>query len=188
MITPLQKTPLREKLTDAIREWAKQESIDLPEKILSGISISLEIDEKPGTKNVGSIEWMSSAITDDDIKEILANGRITPEPRTILEEMLRTGTREITTKIIERLIETRNLHIKRLHDLEYSTYNKATNLNSLLTRLKLPYRVDSLRLSGKTYQLRKVKLTTTTIIDSNKKIRVNILGRIRVKGSRYARD
>ncbi|MEI7513170.1 MAG: hypothetical protein WCJ74_00935 [bacterium] len=187
MITPLQKTPLKERIHEALLEWAEQEGIDLFKKT-SGISISLKIDELPGIKNTSTIEWTEFAVTEDNIKTILEDSRVTPEPRIILEEMLRLDTREITTEMVERLIKICSLRVKRLHDLQSSTHNKAANLNALLIRLKQPYRVDSQGLSGNVYRLRKVKLTQTTIIDWNKKIQVRISCGIQIKGSRHFKD
>jgi hypothetical protein len=187
MITPLQKKPLKERLANVIKEWAEHEGITLSKRT-PGMFVSLEIDEKPGTKNTSSIEWTASVITDKDIKEILTYSRITPEPRSILNEMLASGTREITTEMVEGLFE--NSLPENINDRYFFAMQKATNLNAVLIRLRLPYRVDSLRLgaTAKSYRLRKVKLTQTDIIDSSKKIQVNVSAEIRVRGSRYSKD
>lgn len=186
MITPLKKTPLKNKLEETLVAWAKEEGVDL-----SKLTIKLNILETPRKKWVEKIEWSDSPVSDDEIREILEE-KITPQPRLLLEAMLRTGSREITQETVEQLVETHNLTLKhRWIDGEHTlnTHTKAGSLNALLIKLKLKYRVSmSDGWHTGIYHLKKVCIIKKPVNTPTSKIKLAISAGVTAEGSRYPKD
>ena len=187
MSSKLQQILLKNRIRETVYNWVSQEGIELS-KTSSGVFISLKINERPKDKKVSSISWIKSEVTNDEINTIL-KFKITHDPRIILEEMLKSGIKEINTEMIVRLIESKQLLDKRnrTQSPQMDTLNKARNLNALLIRLGIPYRLDSTRRPSEKYPLRKIKHTQKTIIDSKGRIKISISGTIKIDGFRNNR-
>ncbi len=180
------KKALKLALKECLVAWSEQEKIDFY-GVQSGVFITINFCEKLKKRITDSIVWEDSPIIDNEIRGLL-KCKITKEPRIILEEMLRSGAREITEEMIGKLISEGKLHAKKgvlgPVFLKSSTHNKASNLNCLLVRLRLPYRISSIQSPDGPYRLCRVKLVKKTLCRKSKVSNLVITGTIKIRGAR----
>jgi len=160
-----------------VEEWAEKEGVSL-----SKATVKLDVEEEYPSKNREFLEWEDTRVSDKEIREILRHPRLGREPKIILEKLLRSGAREITQEMINRLAKTHKINGKYNYTLkvkEYPIYKKVSNLNAQLIRLKLPYRIGGYRAcQGDPNVLRKVRFVKKPVKNPKGRVKLTISSEI----------
>ena len=159
--------PVNDEIIDAVVNTAKQEGLHLDKS-----SIVLGVKNISFTNCGKGIEYLDSEVTADDIKGILDKG-LTPEPRSILEDMLSTGNREINEEMLQGLID--NGKVKSAFDRMISVGVKVENLNTKLRILGVPFLVEVS--SQKPFVLRRIEDVDESVRLKTKNITIQLSGK-----------